>query len=575
MSDNDEQEIRPSATATTGKITKRKNQGSAQTGALEGSRSSERVGGSKVGQVLASGSGSTSSSNDQAGLVNASGYRSEWGAGSFDDEEQVETFNHYRTKVYTKEGFRKISKQARDWVINMTALAKEKLIEKQEDDLVEKGFEQLMVVEQEGQEGSLQKLLAGKSAVLNVVCKEKLRDEDEDDFDNGGLTNGEVFKRLEPTALIRRIASLERRKKLLGKSLVCDLVKVRQELTADHTLADYMAYTNQGKGFDAGKLLDEGAGGGGGGMTKASVSQLKYFSRLEVIKKDNMLRMLLGIDGWDIAQCDLRAFMPSDAADQMCTWANIKDAVNNFIALICHLFGNHLYEHFVILSHIVRNQAFADLAADCIFFIALSVIIVISEFWNKMRGQVLDEDGNILKMKDGGWVPELEKLVRIIRFDVQAATNFTMTRLPGMLEQYNIQMPKKGKKAESSCSASSSKGDSEGAKQAKSGGAEKRSREVQEVQSVSKKAKEDSHHEEPGPRKLCVRFLAGLLTLPKSVGIEYCHRDDEDCRFSHDFTDRPMDEVIKGIKANPATVFDDHPDARDKLIAAVKASSLF
>ena len=573
MSDNDEQIIRQSASSTTVKVTKKKNQNPAQTVALEGSRSSERVGGSKVGQVLASGSGSTSSSNDQAELVNASGYKPEWGAGSFDDEEQVETFNHYRTKVYTKEGFRKISKQARDWVINMTALAKEKLIEKQKDDLVEKGFEQLMVVEQEGQEGSLQKLLAGKSAVLNVVCKEKLRDEDEDDFDNGGLTNGEVFKRLEPTAVIRRIASLERKKKLLGKSLVCDLVKVRQELTADHTLADYMAYTNQGKGFDAGKLLDEGAGSGG--TPQASVSQLKYFSRLEVIKKDNMLRMLLGIDGWDIAQCDLRAFMPSDAADQMCTWANIKDAVNNFIALICHLFGNHLYDHFIILSHIVRNQDCADLAEDCIFFIALSVIIVISEFWNKMRGQVLDKDGNILRMKDGGWVPELEKLVRIIRFDVQAATNFTMTRLPGMLEQYNIQMPKKGKKAVSSGSAPSPKGDAEGTKQASSGGAEKRAREMQEVQSVSKKAREDDHHEEPGPKKLCVRFLAGLLTLPKSVGIEYCQRKPAKCHFSHDFTDRPMEEVIDSIKASRATVFDDFPEARKELISAVKASSLF
>ena len=512
---------------------------------------------------------------DEEDRVYNSGYQPQFVKADLNDPDQFNAFQDYRENKRHKYSFSSFYEEEQGWLtdcIFQATSAAESITEAEElNDGIVDALNHLDIVEQSAMEINARKsgngvpgadaggLIPGKHSVLHVVAKEPMYDFDNTPMVSGGLTNAELSVRNEPTALIRRIANKDRQEALIGSTYKINNDRIRQGLQSDYEFSSFLSLTNQSRGFCAEDLFEEQQDAG-----KASVAQQKFFSQLPVIKEDDLLDQFTGTKVF--TDLNFQHFTTYDTVEQINTLSAIKKGVNTMVSLACHLFGGHMLPEWgAILKRIVDDQTLADFTEDCILFIAMSIMLIVREFWNRMRRRLVNEDGSLRKMTDGGWQLEWIGLVKVIKVDINSAALYTIKKLPGILASYKALYGKK----KSSAAAAVTEGEVGAMVARHLAVAEKRARDSREERGAegAKKARPEDRIDH-----ICVGHLASLVGVPDAT-ISHCTRPQ--CRFIHDLSKWKLKDVLGDIESSRAGLLVESPDLKRELVTAIKSSRIF
>ena len=397
-------------------------------------------------------------------------------------------------------------------------------------------------------------------------------------MEKNGVTNSEVVKRLAEVGAMLRLGSKGQYEKFTNRRFEMDLEEVRWSVTNGLARSAFRQMTGQGGVYRASDRGDSKQGQG-----VANTAELLHISKLPVFKSDAKLGMVVGKIVCKPNELHLDDFTLYDTLEQINSWPAVKEGTETMVAMMCHFYGPHIYEQFgQKMIDMANNRLFGNLTSGCPLYMSTAVMMVLSNFLNNFRQPYRGKDNQIMRLKDGGWVKMLDIELEEIMADVYSVGHFERHMLADAISDINVRHPKK-KVAAAEVEVAADKAALKAlTKHIESLTVTKRGREADggDDNAAGKKVKQSDGSAQPliraKSKKPCIRELSELLGLPKSV-VEHCpqRQRPEACTFSHDLSQFTKDQLIEEVKENPASAFTKVAGSKERMIAALRGSSLF
>ena len=405
-------------------------------------------------------------------------------------------------------------------------------------------------------------------------------------------TRDKLAENMEKSAVARRFAAPGRVDAIMGKGLVVNVEKIRRvDLSQPLTHREFDAYFTTAAAVPSATPV-------------CSPAQLQVLTKLPGVVDPKLFNAFLGINvcgswGEDPDTPVIGLSRLASPGVPLETFAGLRQAVDNFVALCAVVFGEEVREPFrAPMDDQINRGEQSDRVAKKPIILAYIIDSRIQRFWSTLRYEYHNAQGELVVLKNLGWVPIWKELFADIIINAEAVDFFekryekyykpgspasstvprssdTSSRLersdPGPAAQSRRQEREddRGRQSDRRDSFADRRSDrrNTGADRQDAGSdrRDKGSDRQSDRRDSFSDRRYDPSEKRPEPRKkICLSRLAVTAGLK---GVTDCER--RDCKFNHSFRDMSRVDILRDVEINYHRSFSANP-IKKELMAAVE-----